>query len=248
MHALVQLRDPSVFEPLVQALKDASPDVREQAAFGLGQLRDRRAVEPLVSAAEGRERRSAANRPSSRSASCAIRGGAWLDRRAEGCGRRRPGAGGVRARPDPRRRRGRRRWRSRSRTQNPDVREQAVFALGQIRDPRAVEPAHLRAQGRQRRGARAGRIRARPAARSRAVEALVIALKDTDPDVREQVVFALGQIRDPRAIDALTLALKDANAERPPAGGVRPRSTRSITPPGMAAVMVTAASGRGAVR
>ena len=46
-----------------------------------------------------------------------------------------------------------------------------------------------------------------------AVEALVIALKDTVPDVREQVAFALGQIRDPRAIDALTSALKDANAD-----------------------------------
>ena len=50
MHALVQMRDPSIFEPLVEALRDASPDVREQAAFGLGQLRDRRAVDPLVAA------------------------------------------------------------------------------------------------------------------------------------------------------------------------------------------------------
>ena len=48
LHALVQMRDPSIFEPLVQALSDAAPDVREQAAFGLGQLRDRRAVEPLT--------------------------------------------------------------------------------------------------------------------------------------------------------------------------------------------------------
>jgi len=30
--------------------------------------------------------------------------------------------------------------------------------------------------------------------------------------VREQAVFALGQIRDPRAIDGLTTALKDTNA------------------------------------
>jgi HEAT repeat protein len=42
---------------------------------------------------------------------------------------------------------------------------------------------------------------------------LVIAVKDADADVRQQVVFALGQIRDPRAIDALTLALKDASAD-----------------------------------
>ena len=39
-----------------------------------------------------------------------------------------------------------------------------------------------------------------------------VALKDVNPGVREQVVFALGQIRDPRAIDGLMGALKDASA------------------------------------
>jgi HEAT repeat protein len=34
-------------------------------------------------------------------------------------------------------------------------------------------------------------------------------VKDANASVREQVVFALGQIRDPRAIEALTIALKD---------------------------------------
>ena len=29
MHALIQLRDPAIFEPLVQALKDTTPDLRE---------------------------------------------------------------------------------------------------------------------------------------------------------------------------------------------------------------------------
>ena len=38
----------------------------------------------------------------------------------------------------------------------------------------------------------------------RALEALVIALKDANADVREQAAFALGQMRDPRAIDGLT--------------------------------------------
>jgi len=45
------------------------------------------------------------------------------------------------------------------------------------------------------------------------VDALVIALKDADTDVREQAAFALGQIRDARAIDGLTAALKDASAQ-----------------------------------
>ena len=39
-----------MFDPLIQALSDSSPDVREQAAFGLGQLRDRRGVDPLIKA------------------------------------------------------------------------------------------------------------------------------------------------------------------------------------------------------
>jgi HEAT repeat protein len=47
----------------------------------------------------------------------------------------------------------------------------------------------------------------------KAVDALVIALKDADADVREQAAFALGQIGDARAIDGLTAALKDANAD-----------------------------------
>lgn len=50
LSALVNMRDPRIFDPLTVALKDSSPEVREQAAFGLGQLRDRRAVEPLSSA------------------------------------------------------------------------------------------------------------------------------------------------------------------------------------------------------
>ena len=46
-----------------------------------------------------------------------------------------------------------------------------------------------------------------------AVDALMVAVKDPNKDVREQVVFALGQIRDPRAIDALTTALKDQSPD-----------------------------------
>ena len=40
-----QMRDRRAVEPLVSSLKDAAADVREQAAFALGQLRDRAADE-----------------------------------------------------------------------------------------------------------------------------------------------------------------------------------------------------------
>ena len=46
-----------------------------------------------------------------------------------------------------------------------DVRETAMHALVQMRDPRMFEPLVAGAQGRERRRARAGRVRARPAAR-----------------------------------------------------------------------------------
>jgi HEAT repeat protein len=39
------------------------------------------------------------------------------------------------------------------------------------------------------------------------------ALKDSNPDVREQAAFALGQIRDPKALPSLTAALRDSVAD-----------------------------------
>ena len=212
----------------MQALTDASPDVREQAAFGLGQLRDKRAVEPLTNALKDAERgRARAGGVRARPAPRPQRGGR-PDRRAQGHRRRRARAGGVRARtaagsgavdglasalhdakPTCASRRSSRSDRSAiARAVEPlisalkdsdaDVREQAAFALGQIRDRAAVE-------------------------------ALVIALKDSVADVREQAAFALGQIRDPRAIDGLTAALKDptpTSASRRPSRSVNSLGNR----------------------
>jgi HEAT repeat protein/beta-lactamase regulating signal transducer with metallopeptidase domain len=212
LHALVQLRDPGIFDPLVQALSDAAPDVREQAAMGLGQLRDRRAVGPLTNALKD------ANADVREQAAFAL--GQLRDRTAV------PGLtaalkdtdedvreqavfalGQLRdpASVEP--------LISAMHDAKPDVREQAVFALGQLRDRRAVEPLisalkDADADVREQAAFALGQIRDRGA-----VEALVIALKDSVADVREQAAFALGQIRDPRAIDGLTAALKDASAD-----------------------------------
>ena len=58
----------------------------------------------------------------------------------------------------------------------------------------------------------------------------MIALKDSDADVREQAAFALGQLRDPRAIDGLTAALKDTRRQAS-ASRRRSRSASSLDRP-----------------
>jgi len=212
LHALVQMRDPGIFDPLVQALSDPDPDVREQAAHGLGQLRDRRAIEPLTAAvkdqnADVREQAIFALGQFRDRATLPAMTAALKDTNADV---RQQAVFAIGQLRDP------------SSTDalmsvlhdsSADVRQQAVFALGQIRDRRAVEPliSALKdsdADVRQQAAFGLGQIRDRAA-----VEALVIALKDSVADVRQQAAFALGQLRDPRAIDGLTAALKDPSTD-----------------------------------
>ena len=73
------------------------------------------------------------------------------------------------------------------------------------------------------------------AADPKTVEALIAALADSDPDVREMVVLTLGRMRDDRIVPALLPLLKDSN------GDVREHAvfalTRSGDPRAVAAVM-----------
>ena len=96
-----------------------------------------------------------------------------------------------------------------------DTRQCAVAALGELGDPRSVEPliATLDAPGHHQAVRRAaaqalGKIRD-----GRAVEPLAAALDDTSAAVRRAAARALGQIADPRAIKALIRALDDADNE-----------------------------------
>jgi HEAT repeat protein len=50
-------------------------------------------------------------------------------------------------------------------------------------------------------------------AEPKTVEALIAALADSDPDVREMVVVTLGRMRDERIVPALLPLLKDSNAD-----------------------------------
>jgi HEAT repeat protein/beta-lactamase regulating signal transducer with metallopeptidase domain len=90
-----------------------------------------------------------------------------------------------------------------------EVREAAMHALIQLRDPGIFEPlvAALRdASADIREQAAMGLAQLRD---PRALEALSAALGDQSPSVREQVVFALGQLGDKSSGAALAKALKD---------------------------------------
>jgi HEAT repeat protein len=79
--------------------------------------------------------------------------------------------------------------------------------LGDIKDPRAVEPLleALQAKDLQFHAARSlGEIKD-----PRAVEPLIAALKDNDSEFREQAAQSLGLLKDPRAVEPLIAILKD---------------------------------------
>jgi HEAT repeat protein len=91
-------------------------------------------------------------------------------------------------------------------------RRDAATALGEIKDPRAVEPLLLAvkesAAGVRSEAAKAlGEI-----GDPRALQPLVVALKDTNAGVRSEVAVALGHLHDPATVEPLIAALKDSNA------------------------------------
>jgi HEAT repeat protein len=89
------------------------------------------------------------------------------------------------------------------------VRHDAAAALGEVGDPRAVEPliACLRDPSEavcDVAGWALGEI-----GDARAVEPLIAALRDSDGELRGNVAGALGRIGDPRAVEPLIAALAD---------------------------------------
>jgi HEAT repeat protein/beta-lactamase regulating signal transducer with metallopeptidase domain len=94
-----------------------------------------------------------------------------------------------------------------------EVRETAMHALVQLRDPSIYEPLVQALKDaspdvREQAVFGLGQLRDR-----RAVEPLTTALKDENADVRENAAFALGQLRDRSAVPALIQALKDPAAD-----------------------------------
>ena len=91
---------------------------------------------------------------------------------------------------------------------------EAAAALGQLGDPRAVEPLILALRDADGRGRREVARALGQLGDPRAVEPLILALRDADDWVRWEVARDLGQLGDV-AVEPLILALRDAD------GGVR---------------------------
>ena len=93
-----------------------------------------------------------------------------------------------------------------------EVRETAMHALVQLRDPSIFEPLvqalkDVSPDVREQAVHALGQLRDK-----RAVEPVIGMLKDQSASVREQSAFALGQLRDPRAVEVLIPVLKDSSA------------------------------------
>jgi hypothetical protein len=92
------------------------------------------------------------------------------------------------------------------------VRMLAAGALGQMRDPRAVQPLIAALKDSDRHVPETA-AEALVKIGTPAVEPLIVALKDSDSNVRRLAAGALGQIGDARAVEPLIAALTDSNWE-----------------------------------
>ncbi|MEE9233992.1 MAG: HEAT repeat domain-containing protein [Candidatus Acidoferrales bacterium] len=86
---------------------------------------------------------------------------------------------------------------------------EAATALGQIGDPRAVEPLVEVLQDEPSKVRRAAAQALGTLGAVRALEPLLAALEDESPDVRREAAKALGHIGDPRAVERLVALAED---------------------------------------
>jgi len=192
---------------LIEALKDEDSEVREFAAWVLGEIGDPKAVEPLIEALQDEDstvRWRAANALGEIGDPKAVEP-LITALKDENSGVRRSAAGALGKIGDPKAVEPL----IEALKEDPEVRVAAAGALGWIGDPRAVKPLieALKDKDPKVRGNSAqvlGEI-----GDPKAVEPLISALKDEDSSVRSYVAGALGKIKDPKAVESLITALKD---------------------------------------
>jgi HEAT repeat protein len=92
---------------------------------------------------------------------------------------------------------------------DPDIQYEAAGALGDIGDPRAVDPLITALKNDEFSGVRWKAAESLSRIGPPAVDALIGALQHSDDDVRWKAAIALGEIGDQRAIEPLTGLLRD---------------------------------------
>ena len=201
-----------VVEAMISALSDEDAEIREQAAYSLGQFEDPRAIEPLANALQNdtepgvREQAAWSLGMIEDAAAVPALSQALSDAEADVREQAAWALGMIedesavdaltQVLSDP----------------DEDVREQAVWALGMIESEAAAAPLMIalgdsNAQIRSQAAWSLGMIE-----EASAVDALAGALQDTDPEVREQAAWALGMIEDAGAVSALGTALGDSES------------------------------------
>ena len=195
--------------PQLVDLASEAKSVRQSGARALGQLGDKRAVEPLIATLRDRD-------PSVRLRAAEALGQLGDKRAVEALI-----VATIRNRdPSVRRRAADALGKLKAeqsveplinalQDDDPVVRLQAAEALGRLKDERAVEPLINALQDddpamRLQAAEALGRLRD-----ERAVEPLIDALQDKNPSVRQSGARALGQLGDKRAVEALITALAD---------------------------------------
>jgi len=217
--ALGRIKSPRAAAPLIAVMKDTNDLVLMKAAGALGEIKDPSAVEPLIAVMKG---------PDSMVGTSVAQALAKLGAPAvDPLIALLKDSGSSSAA---------------SAVANQIRQMNAVRALGEIKDPRAVEPLIVtlrdtffnlrvsaatalgeikdpRAVGPLVAAMKDTDLRVRKAASGAlgeiglpAVGPLVAALKDADPAVRQSASEALGRIKDPQAVEAMNNALKDADS------------------------------------
>lgn len=92
---------------------------------------------------------------------------------------------------------------------DPDIRYEAVEALGEIRDPATVAPLAILFSDAGYSGVRWKVAEALASIGSPSVDVLIAALSHPDDDVRWKAAIALGEIHDARAVEPLIRLLSD---------------------------------------
>jgi HEAT repeat protein len=198
---------------LIRQLKDPNSGVRRNAADALGEIKDPRAVEPLIAALKDRDdydlRQSvtsalrAIGTPAVEPLIAALKGPD--DSHVRGYAANALGIVQDPSAVEP--------LIAALKDTDSGVRSVAAWALGRIKDPRAVGPliAALKDSNEHVRESAAEALAFDIG--TPAVTPLIAALKDSDAQVRDYGVWALGRIKDHRAVEPLIAALTDANSD-----------------------------------